>query len=534
MLEDAGKAREALGHYLAFMEGGGEVDAEIVARIADMLLAYHDVSTALDVLERRIKALPDSPEPIVNMTLFCMKHSDEHKELMDRALKTAEQGMAKLPSSGEVYVNAARLHLLRNEREKAAQILERAARQGSKDAAFWLATGRVAQDVWPIADQEKRQENLAKINPFYQKARDMALLAKDDDVALQAADYFLFTNQLPDATAICEKVVKQSGSLDARKRLVRLYEAMEKHAESLATLEDLVKAFPDDVEHRKLLASQYIQKRKIEQGVEQLEAAMRLGGGGLQDYLQLCELMRMSGDAEKFHRFTQRASQLFPEEPGIGYLSATALYQLKKFPEAVKAFERTEKLAQTRRPELLGQAFYFTHGVALERSGRFDEAALKFQKSIELASPDDPARAANVMNYLGFMWADRGEHLDKAGELIRKANELMPENAAYVDSLGWLYFKQGKFNEALRELTRAEQLLKEVEPDDAEILDHIAQTYDKLGQRPKAEEYWKRLLDLKTDNKPLVERAQKELRMTPSPPAPRDRNRSESKDQPKN
>ena len=83
---------------------------------------------------------------------------------------------------------------------------------------------------------------------------------------------------------------------------------------------------------------------------------------------------------------------MFPEEPGIGYLSATALYQLKKFPEAVKAFERTEKLAQTRRPELLGQAFYFTHGVALERSGRFDEAALKFQKSIELASPDDPAR----------------------------------------------------------------------------------------------------------------------------------------------
>ena len=521
MLEDDGKAREALGHYLSFMTDGGETDAELVAHVADMLLAYQDVKTALDVLQSRIKSVPDSPEPYVNLTLFCLKHADEHQELADRALKTADEGLAKFPKRAEVYANAARLHLVRGEREKAVLILERAAQQKVNDAEFWLGTGRIAQDVWPVAEQEKRPEYLGKINTFYHKARDAALTAKDDDAAIEVADFYLFSNQLPAAAEICESVVKRSGALPARKRLVRLYEAMEKPAESLKALEDLVKAFPDDVEHRKLLASQYIQKRQFDKGVEQLESAMKQGGAGLQDYIQLCELLRMNGDGEKFLRFTRRAAQLFPEEPRVSYLGALAQTQLKQYAEAAQAYERTEKLAQTRLPDLLGYSFYFAHGVALERCEKFDEASKKFQKSIELTPPDDPPRAASAMNYLGFMWADRGEHLDKADELIRKANELQPDIAAYVDSLGWLLFKQGKFSDALRELTRAEQLLKEVEPDDAEILDHLAQTHDKLGQRAMAEKYWKRVLDLKPTNPVLMERAAKALGIVP-PKTPSD------------
>jgi tetratricopeptide (TPR) repeat protein len=229
----------------------------------------------------------------------------------------------------------------------------------------------------------------------------------------------------------------------------------------------------------------------------------------------------MSGDAEKFLRFTQRAAQLFPDEPRVSYLGALALNQLKRYPEAAQAYERTEKLAQTRLPDLLGYSFYFAHGVALERSEKFEEASKKFQKSIELTPPDDPARAASAMNYLGFMWADRSEHLDKAEELIRKANELQPESAAYIDSLGWLYFRQGKTQEALAELQRAEQLLKEIEPDDAEILDHIAQAHDKLGQRAKAEEYWKRVLALKPPNEKLVQSVEKSLGISKPKPQPK-------------
>jgi tetratricopeptide (TPR) repeat protein len=119
------------------------------------------------------------------------------------------------------------------------------------------------------------------------------------------------------------------------------------------------------------------------------------------------------------------------------------------------------------------------------------------------------------MNYLGYMWLDRGQHFDRAETLIRKANEMDPDNGAFVDSLGWLLFKQGKAAEALKELLRAEQLLRkdqpEPEPGDAEIYDHIAQAYNKLGQRDKALQYWKQALDVKPEVDAIRERAESEL-----------------------
>jgi tetratricopeptide (TPR) repeat protein len=118
-------------------------------------------------------------------------------------------------------------------------------------------------------------------------------------------------------------------------------------------------------------------------------------------------------------------------------------------------------------------------------------------------------------------------HLDRAETLIRKALEMDPENGAYLDSLGWLFFKQGKYAEALKELQSAEKRLREEIPEptpgDAEIYDHIAQTYDKLGQRDRALDYWKRALDVKPEIDSIRERAERELGISqpkPAKPAP--------------
>jgi tetratricopeptide (TPR) repeat protein len=400
--------------------------------------------------------------------------------------------------------------------------MDDAAKQNVADPRFWLRSGRMAQDVWPIADADKRRANVQKINPFFEKARDLALAAKDQEAAIAAADYFLFSNQLPAAAEICEKVVKQGGGLEARSRLVRLYEALEKPAESLRVLEDLVKAFPNDVEHRRLLAGQYLQKREIEKAAQQLQAALQEGGGELQDYLQLCNLLRFSKEPDRFLRFTQRAAQLFPREPRVTYFSALAHSRAKQHAGAAKLFDQAATQAATKAPELLDDMFHFNHGVALERCGRFEDAAKQFEKSIHLTPPGDPSRAAGTLNYLGYMWLERGEHLDQSEQLIRKANELEPDNAAYVDSLGWVLFKRGKTAESLKELLRAESLMKEITAEDAEILDHIAQAHDKLNQRAKAEEYWRRVLDLKPEARALIDRARKELGLTKPEPAPSD------------
>ncbi len=521
LLEESGKPREALSHYLAFIENV-DADTALVAHIADMVLAYQNMDAALKLLEAQIQAHPDSPQPYVHLTLFALKHSDAHESLPAKADAAVKKMLGKFPKDAATYENAVAVHLARDKRNDAILVMTEAAKQSVKDPGFWLRTGRLAQEVWPIAVADKRAAHLQKINPFFEKARNLALAAKDQDAAITAADYFLFSNQLSTATDICEKVVKQGGGLEARSRLVRLYEAMEKPADFMLALENLVKAFPNSVEHRRLLASQYLQKREVEKAGQQLEAALQEGGGELQDYLQLCNLLRFSKEPDRFLRFTRRAAQLFPREPRVTYFSALARSRAKQFAEAAKLFDQTTRQAATKAPELLDDMFHFNHGVALERSGRFEDAARQFEKSILLTPPDDPSRAAGTLNYLGYMWLERGEHLDQSEQFIRKANDLEPDNPAYVDSLGWVLFKRGKFAESLAELQRAESLMKEITAEDAEILDHIAQAHDRLKQRAKAEEYWKRVLDLKPDNKPLMDRAQRELGL--SPPEPEHKN----------
>ena len=133
--------------------------------------------------------------------------------------------------------------------------------------------------------------------------------------------------------------------------------------------------------------------------------------------------------------------------------------------------------------------FYFSYGVSAEQAGRFTKAAESLKKSIEM----DPANAARADNYLGYMWADRNENLDEAEVLIRRAVEQEPENGAYLDSLGWVYFKKGLHAQALKALLRAAELLKE---DDAVVFDHIGDTFDKLGRTAEAVEYWQKAFQL--------------------------------------
>ena len=87
--------------------------------------------------------------------------------------------------------------------------------------------------------------------------------------------------------------------------------------------------------------------------------------------------------------------------------------------------------------------------------------------------------------------------------MIRKAVEMEPENAAFIDSLGWFYFKKGEHEKALKELLRAAENLK---PDDAVVFDHIGDAYLALGKTPEALLYWQKALALEKENKKISEK----------------------------
>ncbi len=152
---------------------------------------------------------------------------------------------------------------------------------------------------------------------------------------------------------------------------------------------------------------------------------------------------------------------------------------------------------------------YFARGAARERLGRWPEAEADFQHALEL-SPDQP----DVLNYLGYSWVDRGEHLQEGLAMIRRAAELRPMSGAIIDSLGWAYYRLGDYPQAAEWLEAAVRL----EPADSTLNDHLGDVYWRLDRRIEARFQWQRALTLEPDN-PEAIRAKIENGL-PAEPAP--------------
>ena len=149
-------------------------------------------------------------------------------------------------------------------------------------------------------------------------------------------------------------------------------------------------------------------------------------------------------------------------------------------------------------------------GAFLERAGRFTEAEPVLRAAIAL-----DATSAEAYNYLGYSLADRGMHLDEARDLIQKALDIDPWNGAYLDSLGWAYFKQGRLDEALDALERA---VREF-PDDPAVLEHLGDTYDKKGDVLRAKGSWQRALDAGPEDDAARESLKRKLGVAASDPS---------------
>jgi tetratricopeptide (TPR) repeat protein len=137
---------------------------------------------------------------------------------------------------------------------------------------------------------------------------------------------------------------------------------------------------------------------------------------------------------------------------------------------------------------------HFFLGVAQERTGDTEAAIATFQKLLEIEPEFDSA-----LNYLGYLWIERGENLDEAVGLVRRAVELDPDNGAYLDSLGWGYYQQGRHAEARTELERAAEL-----EEDATIFEHLGDVYRALGETEAARGAYRRALELEADDEATV------------------------------
>lgn len=130
-------------------------------------------------------------------------------------------------------------------------------------------------------------------------------------------------------------------------------------------------------------------------------------------------------------------------------------------------------------------SLFYARGIAFEQSKQWPDAEADLLKALEL-QPDHP----QVLNYLAYSWVDRDENLDQAKEMLIKAVSLRPRDGYIIDSLGWLYYRLGEFDDAVVQLEKAVSL----EAADPTINDHLGDAYWRVGRQEEARYQWQRAL----------------------------------------
>ena len=199
--------------------------------------------------------------------------------------------------------------------------------------------------------------------------------------------------------------------------------------------------------------------------------------------LALAQQLADTGKADEGIRMVQGLMKNSPDDRDT-LIGLSQIYaRLRRWKDAEDTLVKADKYSS--KPEEK-EYIQFLQGSMYERQKKYDQAEQSFRQVLQI----DPNNSM-TLNYLGYMMADHNTHLEEALSLIKKAISLDPQNGAYIDSLGWAYFKLGKYDESEEALRKA----ADKTPNDATIQDHLGELYSKTGRLKLAATHWERALN---------------------------------------
>lgn len=204
-------------------------------------------------------------------------------------------------------------------------------------------------------------------------------------------------------------------------------------------------------------------------------------------------------------KMAQESPKMVGAETELGDL----LREKKRYSEAVAAYdEAIRRVAAAHEAERW--TLFYDRGVSLERSHQWARAEGDLLHALKL-KPNQPL----VLNYLGYSWINRGEHLGRGLKMIEKAVELRPDDGYIIDSLGWAHYRMGDYTGAVQYLEKAVELV----PEDPTINDHLGDAYWQAGRLTEARYQWRRALQFGPEAKKIKPiEAKLERGLTAAPP----------------
>ncbi len=232
-----------------------------------------------------------------------------------------------------------------------------------------------------------------------------------------------------------------------------------------------------------LISQNFIMLQKAEKAVSVLQNIPLNSYLGWNSFLKLADINLNLNNYSKAEKFILQLKNYFSSRVDVHYKLGEIYHNKKDYDKAIKAFNEAISLLKTSSEE--NWYLYYSRGMSYERSNQWEKAERDFLYALEL-SPRQPL----VLNYLGYTWIDYGINLKKAENFIREAIKLRPKDGYFIDSLGWAYYRQGKYDQAVLELEKAVELI----PNDPVINDHLGDALFRAGYYNEAKYQWNRAL----------------------------------------
>ncbi len=367
-------------------------------------------------------------------------------------------------------------------------------------------------------------EEMEKAATWYEKA---LAINWSTDLALEIAEFYNMQKNYKRVELLYRAILEnQPDDLPAGLGLVHTLLLQDKEKDALQILADLRKSSDDSNQIDIIAARLYLRSKNLEKAAAILEPIATPQGSAEAAYM-LAVIRYQQKNFEVALDLLQTIKEDYVNFGDSILLQIRILLEQKKNDKALQLIHQTLDNENTATPELYtllaslymeqkqpqkgydildialikypdNAKIYFEYGLLLEQDTLQQKAIVYMEKVLEL----EPNHA-EALNYLGYTWADNNVNLEKALEYIQKSMLLNPGNGYIQDSLGWVYFRMGKLDLAIKEILAALQL----EPDDPHIHEHLGDIYMVQGDKKKAKEAFKKAEQLfsTTNNKARVQ-----------------------------
>jgi tetratricopeptide (TPR) repeat protein len=449
-----------------------------LANLSEIYIQQGDFDQAAETLNK-------IPEAEMDSQLYGMLgYAYSQTQRFDKAIETYQKALTQDPDNNNLrryYAEA----LLGSGKNDAARVeLQKILKTEADDGLSYKRLAMIDREEGRFDDARKELEKAKSLSP------------DDLEIPYQQALLESTVGNGDKAIEILKGLVKQSENSGGNytvpeannralflERLGLVYRDQQKFTEAMDTFKQIQALGPLQGPRAEMLIIETLRlQRQTDKAMAEAQAAVKTYPKNQELAISYATMLGEGGHVDEAVAQLQPFITNRPIDRSI-YISLAQIYlQAKRFDAAEKSIQKALDLSPT--PEDQEYAL-FVQGSIFERQKKYEQAEQTFKKVLSV----DPLNSS-ASNYLGYMLADRGIRLDESVKYIQKALELEPGNAAYLDSLGWAYFKMGRYDLAESPLEKAATKIR----NDPTIHEHLGNLYLRQGKTTMAQEEWQRAL----------------------------------------